>query len=203
MTTKRSFGKLLTAYPTSVRLAALADTNPATANSEDRSAEATPQDGRSAIHPYRAAWQTRDIQAWGKALAPDLVMHSPVVSKPFIGRGVAIDLFGALFGAVGDFRITDELVSADGHAFFWQADYRGKTIKGADLVRTNDQGLVSEITVLIRPLVGIAIFGSALGPPLASKHSWGRAAIVRLLNTPLALIFGLIDKVASRLLVPR
>jgi hypothetical protein len=135
-------------------------------------------------------------------MAEDLVMHSPVLTKPFVGRIVAIELFSALFASIGDFRIRDELVSDGTSVFCWEADYRGHTIEGVDVVRTNAQDLIQEITVFIRPLINMAVFGRALGPPLAAKRSSARSHVVRALNAPLKPLFAMVDAIASRLLVP-
>lgn len=170
---------------------------PGSTPSEDSSA---PSDSPGE-HPYRRAWRSRDTRAWGRSLAPDVVMLSPVFSKPLAGREIAVDLFDSLFTAIGAFQITDELVDGRDHVFFWEAECRDKTITGADLVRMDDDGLVAEITVLIRPLVGIAIFGAALGPALAAKRGRGRSLLVRLLNAPLKFVFALVDRVGSRLLL--
>jgi hypothetical protein len=71
------------------------------------------------MHPYRAAWQTRDVYTWGQELAPDVVLYSPILTTPFRGREAAIELFGVLFEKLGALEITDELVDGDTHAFFW------------------------------------------------------------------------------------
>jgi hypothetical protein len=167
------------------------------------SAAAAPASPPADIHPYRRAWETRDLDAWEKALSPSVVMHSPVLSEPFVGRDVALDLFRVLFECFEDFRFTDELGAADVRAFFWRAGFRGQTIEGADLVRLDAEGNVSEITVLIRPLVNIAVFATAIGGPLAARRGALRGVLVRLLNSPLGFIFRMVDRVASRLVGPK
>jgi hypothetical protein len=44
-----------------------------------------------ADHPFRAAWATRDLDAWIEALSPDIVLRSPVVRGPFRGRSAAAE----------------------------------------------------------------------------------------------------------------
>jgi hypothetical protein len=74
-------------------------------------------------------------------------------------------------------------------------------IEGADLIRLDEHEKVSEISVLIRPLVNIAVFGSAIGPALAARRgSKARAAVTRGLNAPLKVMFSCVDRIASRLL---
>jgi SnoaL-like domain len=151
------------------------------------------------VHPFRAAWQTRDLDAWVDALAPDVVLHSPVTKTPFHGREAAAELYGILFTALGDVEITDEFALGDSHAFFWRAEIGGQSIEGADLVRSDAVGKIVEVRVLIRPLVNIAAFAAAVGPPLAAKRGRFRAPLLRLLTLPLKAILALADTVASRL----
>jgi hypothetical protein len=151
------------------------------------------------VHPFRAAWRTRDLDAWADVLAPDVVLHSPVLTRPFRGREAAIELYGVLFDALGDFDITDEFAAGDSHAFFWRADAGGRRIEGADLLRFDDHGKISEVRVLIRPLVDIAAFAGAVGPPLAGKRGRIRAPLLRFLTLPLRAILAVADTVASRL----
>jgi hypothetical protein len=136
-------------------------------------------------HPFRTAWRTREIDTWIDALSPEIVLHSPVVRTPFRGRPAARELYGVLFDTFGEVEITGELADADSHAFFWRANIAGRVIEGADRLRYDDQEKIAEIRVLIRPLVDIAAFAAAIGPPLAARRSPMRGALVRLLTLPL------------------
>jgi ketosteroid isomerase-like protein len=151
------------------------------------------------VHPFRAAWETRDIAAWSAALAPDVVLHSPIISTPFRGRDAVRELYEVLFGALGDVDITDEFAAGDTHAFFWHADLGGRDIEGADLLRMNADGKVAEVRVLIRPLVGLASFAGGVGPPLAARRGRMRAFLLRVLTVPLRAMMAIADAIASRL----
>jgi hypothetical protein len=128
-----------------------------------------------------------------------VVLHSPIVRSPFVGRAAVAELYEVLFGALGEVDFTDELADGDTHAFFWRADVGGRRIQGADLVRVDPQGKISEITVLIRPLVDLAVFAGAAGPPLARRRGRIRAAVLTLLTLPLRALLGLADVLATRL----
>jgi hypothetical protein len=135
-----------------------------------------------------------------EALSPEVVLHSPVVRTPFRGRSAARELYGILFETFGNVEITDELAGADTHVFFWRANVAGRVIEGADLLRQGEQAKITEIRVLIRPLVSIAVFAAAVGPPLAARRSPTRGALVRLLTLPLKGILTVADTVSSRLI---
>lgn len=153
-----------------------------------------------APHPYRRAWETRDLDEWIDELAEDVVLHSPMISEPFRGRGAARELFGVLFDVLHDVEITHELTDGATHAFFWRANVTGGAIEGADLIRGDAQGKIDEITVLIRPLRSIAAFAAATGPPLAGKRGRLRRPLVRVMTLPLRALLSLVDVLAARLI---
>jgi hypothetical protein len=154
-------------------------------------------------HPYCTAWQTRDVHTWARALAPDVVMYSPILTRPFRGREAAIELFGVLFDELGEMQIIDELSDGDTHAFFWRVRVAAKSIEGVDLLRRNEQGEITEIRVLIRPLPDIAVFAGAIGPALAAKRAPIRGPLARLMVLPLRVILTLADTLSSRLIQRR
>jgi hypothetical protein len=156
-------------------------------------------------HPYRTAWRTRDVDTWARALSPDVVLYSPILMEPFRGREAAVELFGVLFDELGELRITDELTTDDGetHAFFWNVQIGAKSVEGTDLLRRDEQGKISEIRVLIRPLPDIAVFAGAIGPALAAKRAPIRGPVARLMILPLRVILTLADTISTRLIQRR
>jgi SnoaL-like domain len=155
------------------------------------------------IHPFRAAFETRDLDAWIGALAPDVVVHSPIIRTPFTSRDAVAELYGVLFNALGQLDISDEFAVGDSHAFFWRVDIDGRWVEGADVVRHDEHGMICEITALIRPLADIAVFAAAVGPPLARKRGWLRVPLLRLLTLPLRAILIIADAIATRLVQRR
>ena len=150
-------------------------------------------------HPYRAAWRTRDLDAWADALASDVELHSPIITPTFKGRDAAVELFSVLFKEFGRLEITDEFAEGDSQAFFWRGDLGRRTIEGVDLIRLDADGKIVEVRVSIRPLLNIAIFASAIGPPLAAKQGRWRALLVRILNLPLRGVLVATEAVAPKL----
>lgn len=153
------------------------------------------------VHPYRAAWQTRDLDVLAQALAPDVVLHSPMFTAPFIGLDVAVELYSVLFEGLGNLEFTDELSAAGSSVLYWRVDYRGRKIEGTDLLRIDQDGRICDVTVFIRPLDGIAAFASAIGPPLAARQSSLRRVLVQIVNYPLRAFFATVDVVGARLVI--
>ncbi len=153
------------------------------------------------VHPYRAAWQTRDLNVLTQALSPDVVLHSPMFTAPFIGLDVAVELYSVLFKGLGNLEFTDEFSAAGSSVLYWRADYRGRKIEGTDLLRVDQDGRICDVTVFIRPLDGIAAFASAIGPPLAAKQSSLRRVLVQIVNYPLRVFFAMVDVVGTWLVI--
>ena len=154
-------------------------------------------------HPFRAGWETRDLDAFADSLAPDVVLHSPILSAPITGHEAAVELYGVLFERFGEVEITDHLSSGDTHAFFWRAEAGGRPIEGVDLIRHDAAGRIAEARVAIRPLVGLAYFAAAAGPTLARRRGRLNHLLVTLLAAPLRLIFAAIDRLSARLILRR
>lgn len=154
-------------------------------------------------HPFRAAFATRDLAAWSDELAEDVVALSPMLRVPFEGKETLTSLYGVLFSAFEDFEITDEFVSGNRAAFFWVGKMKGRPIHGADLLRTNAEGKICEITVFLRPLLAIADFGAATGPAFAGRLGRLRSYIARAVAAPLRILLLVTDVVATRIVFKR
>src|SRR4051794_12085034 len=111
----------------------------------------------TAPHPFRAAVEARDLAAMEATLAPDVVFHSPAVFHPYVGRDTVAALLREVMGTFEDFRYTDELHGEDGRleALVFRATAGGKELEGLDLLRLDDDGLIVDFTVMIRPLSGL------------------------------------------------
>jgi hypothetical protein len=123
---------------------------------------------------FRAAVERSDIEAVRELLAPDIVFHSPVTFHPFLGRDAVVGLLTLVAHTFERFRYTDELAAApspqgDGlHALIFRAEVAGRELEGIDLLRFDEQGLIADFTVMIRPLSGLVPFAQAMGEKAAA-----------------------------------
>jgi hypothetical protein len=150
-------------------------------------------------HPLRAAMETRDLALLAEHLHPDVVLHSPVLSVPFEGREKVLELYDVLFAVLGEVTYRED-VPDDPRVLVWQTHMGGVPLDGVDLVTYDDAGQVTEITVHLRPLTGIAAFLDATGPALAARRSRSRAVLVRLAGRPPSAAMRLMATTAPRLL---
>jgi SnoaL-like domain len=117
----------------------------------------------NAANEFRAAVERSDIDAASELFAPDIVFHSPVTFHPFIGRDTVTQLLTLVAQTFEDFRYTDELVTDGSHALIFKAAIEGKELEGIDLLRFDEQGLIADFTVMLRPLSGLIPFAQAMG----------------------------------------
>jgi hypothetical protein len=122
----------------------------------------------SSAAAFRVAVERRDLDAARELLAPDIVFHSPATFHPFVGRETVWQLLTLVGQTFEDFRYTDELVADGAHALIFRASIAGRELEGIDLLRFDQQGLIADFTVMLRPISGLIPFAQAMGEKVAS-----------------------------------
>jgi SnoaL-like domain len=115
---------------------------------------------------FRAAVERSDHAGMVEALAPDVVFHSPITFKPFEGRDAVATLLGVVMRTFEDFRYTDELDSDGVKALVFEARVGDRQVQGLDLLRFDDEGLIEDFTVMVRPLSAAIALAEAVGKGL-------------------------------------
>jgi hypothetical protein len=155
-------------------------------------------------HAFPAAIAARDVNALIDTLAPEVVLYSAVTNTPFEGRELVADTYRSVLESFEELRIVDEFESGDTHAFFWEGRMEGRSVSGADRIRLNADGKVREITVLGRPLSGVATFLTGIGPRLARRRRGNLVArLLRVTALPLPPLLALLDPVTRWILRSR
>ena len=128
---------------------------------------ASTEHAHPAAAAFRAAVESSDMEAGIELLAPDIVFHSPVTFHPFVGRETVAALLRLVADTFEDFRYTDELAGEGTHALIFRAAIDGREIEGIDLLRFDDDGLIADFTVMLRPVSGLLPFAQAMGEKAA------------------------------------
>lgn len=126
----------------------------------------------TAVDRFRAAVDRRDLDALGDLFTEDIRLYSPVKFTPFEGRPMVLGLFGVLLRTFEDFRYVGEFAgasrtSADGMeapsaVLLFRATVGGREIHGIDLLHLDDDGLIKEFTVMVRPQSAVQALGEAV-----------------------------------------
>ena len=112
---------------------------------------------------FREAAESQDIAAADELFAPGIVFHSPATFHPFIGRETVTALLRIVADTFEDFRYTDQLEAGDVHGLIFRAAIDGREIEGIDLIRLDEEGLIEDFTVMLRPISGLMPFAQAIG----------------------------------------
>ncbi len=117
------------------------------------------------MHPFRKAVEARDLEAINALLADDVVFTSPVAFKSYVGKPITSAILAAVIEVFEDFRYAREYgeKGVRGHALVFEAKVDGKALTGCDFIRTNADGLINDLMVMVRPLSAAQALAEAMG----------------------------------------
>lgn len=105
------------------------------------------------MHPFRRAVETGEVDQVLELVSQDVVFNSPVVYRPYHGRETLGLILRAVLRVLEDFRYERE-IGAEGardHALLFRARVGDRELEGCDFVHTGEDGLIDELTVMVRP----------------------------------------------------
>lgn len=116
------------------------------------------------MHPFRKAVEALDHEAIVALLAEDVVFISPVAFKPYPGKAITAAILRGVMRVFEDFRYVREIESADGrdHALIFKTTVGGKEVNGCDFLHFDEDGLIDELMVMVRPLSGAKALAEAM-----------------------------------------
>jgi ketosteroid isomerase-like protein len=122
------------------------------------------------VHPFRRAVEGGDLDAAMALMSEDVVFRSPVVFTPYQGRQALRHILEAVLRVFEDFRYVREIGAEDAadHALVFEARVGDKRIEGADFLRLDVDGRITELTVMVRPMSGAVALAGAMKAQLES-----------------------------------
>ncbi|MEU6393998.1 nuclear transport factor 2 family protein [Streptomyces sp. NPDC046939] len=117
------------------------------------------------MHAFRTAVEKGDLTAVEDLLAEDVVFTSPVVFKPYAGKAITAAILRGVTRVFEDFRYVREFTGSDGrdHALVFEARVGERTVTGCDFLHVNEDGLIDDFMVMVRPLSGAQALAAAMG----------------------------------------
>ena len=117
------------------------------------------------MRAFREAVEAQDMDAVEALLAEDVVFTSPVVFKPYPGRAITAAILHGVARVFEDFRYVREIGDPDGSdsALMFAARVGDRELTGCDFIHVNEEGLIDELTVMVRPLSGAQALQAAMG----------------------------------------
>ena len=106
------------------------------------------------VHAFRRAVEAGDLDAVVALLHRDVTFHSPVVFRPYRGPEALRPILAAVMEVFEDFHYVREIGAAESreHALVFRARVGEKDIEGCDFIRLDEDGRITELTVMVRPL---------------------------------------------------
>ncbi len=97
-------------------------------------------------------------------LADDVVFNSPIVFKPYRGRDAVAPILWAVSRVFEDFRYVAEIGAEDARdqALVFKARVGDRELHGCDFLHTDDDGLIDEFSVMVRPLSAAVALAEAM-----------------------------------------
>ncbi|WMX48317.1 nuclear transport factor 2 family protein [Streptomyces roseicoloratus] len=114
---------------------------------------------------FRQAVEAGDHAAVEALLAEDVVFTSPVAFRPYPGKAITAAILRGVTRVFTDFRYVREIVGADGRdqALVFTAKVGDREINGCDFLHFDEDGLIDDFTVMVRPLSAAQALSAAMG----------------------------------------
>jgi hypothetical protein len=115
---------------------------------------------------FRKAVEAGDAEGVLATFAADVTFNNPVTFRPFEGE-VLTFVVPRLLEVWQDLRYTAELRGDGFVGLVFEARVGNRDAHGIDLLRFDDEGLITEITVKVRPLTALQALGEEMQAALA------------------------------------
>jgi hypothetical protein len=116
---------------------------------------------------FRAAVEDRNVDQAPELFHEDVVFRSPVVFKPYEGRDQVLKVLRAaerVLGVGDRFRYLHQLEDPDDRVAILEfaTEVDGRQVEGIDKLTFDDDGLITELKVMIRPASALQVVGARM-----------------------------------------
>jgi hypothetical protein len=115
--------------------------------------------------------QSQDLSRLPELLHPQAVFRSPMAFKPYESATAVNLILNTVVTVFEDFAYHREFVSADGSnaVLEFSARVGDRQLKGIDMIRFDESGLITDFEVMVRPMSGLQALGEEMGKRLAPQ----------------------------------
>src|SRR3954466_3502870 len=116
---------------------------------------------------FRTAVEERNVDQAPELFREDAVFRSPVVFKPYEGRDQVLKVLRAaerVLGVGGHFRYVHQLEDANDRVAVLEfaTEVDGKQVEGIDKLTFDQDGLITEVKVMLRPASALQAVGAKM-----------------------------------------
>ncbi|MFL6061575.1 MAG: nuclear transport factor 2 family protein [Marmoricola sp.] len=121
------------------------------------------------LERWHAAIEARDASLLPAMVAQDAVFHSPAVHTPQEGRDVVCAYLGAAFVVLGPELTYSATWTRENDAVLrFHTVVDGKQVEGIDMITWDDDGIITDFTVMVRPFKALETVIAAMAKQLFS-----------------------------------
>jgi hypothetical protein len=128
---------------------------------------------KSPLDRWHKMIETRDVRGLDAILADDIVFHSPVVHTPQAGKARTLPYLRAAYHVFlnDSFRYVREVVGEHDAVLEFVVEIDAITVNGVDMIKWNDDGMITEFKVMLRPLKAVNLIHEKMAAMLAAHRN--------------------------------
>jgi hypothetical protein len=107
------------------------------------------------------------MTAVSELLHPDVTFASPAVFQPYRGRAATLQVLAAAARTFEDFAYTAEAHGPQGDVLRFRARVGRYELEGVDILTMGEDGRITDVTVMVRPLRALEALVAAMQQALA------------------------------------
>lgn len=125
----------------------------------------------STLQRWHQMIEAADLSRLPELLHPHAVFRSPMAFKPYESAAAVSLILNTVVKVFEDFAYHRELASADGLSVVLEFSARvgDRELKGIDMIRFDESGLITDFEVMVRPMSGLQALGEEMGRRLAPQ----------------------------------
>ncbi|WP_394730252.1 nuclear transport factor 2 family protein [Altererythrobacter sp. GH1-8] len=106
-------------------------------------------------------------------IADDAVFHSPVVHTPQVGRAITVAYLAAAGQTLGNdsFRYVREIIDGNNLVLEFTTEMEGIHVNGIDMITFDDDGIIKDFKVMVRPLKAVNKVWEMMGRELQNAKA--------------------------------
>lgn len=114
---------------------------------------------------------SQDLSRLPELLHPQPVFRSPMAYKPYESAAAVSLILNTVVTVFEGFSYHRQLASADGLNVVLEFSARvgDRQLKGVDVIRFDEAGLITDFEVMVRPMSGLQALGEEMGRRLAPQ----------------------------------
>ena len=117
---------------------------------------------------FRSAAESKDFESGQDLFHEQVVFRSPFVHTPYEGREALMFLLSNVARVFEDFRYLHQVETGDTAVLMFEARVGERELQGVDILEYDGDGLITAMTVMVRPMSGLQALGEEMGRRLGA-----------------------------------